>query len=179
MHVLKLHSPLVPVDQDLGIAFRKVFSKLLNEEENYLLKSAERRLYDPGETIIEEKTTCDGIFVMVRGEARVEYGRKPDEGDAMIVEVAIMERGDVMGEMSFLDGLPTSASVIANTEVEIFLIKGEVIEALLMGDPTFGVRFYQSLAINLSSRLRATNKNVEMVPRSRSLRWKDRSEEAC
>ncbi len=179
MHVLKPHSPLVPIDKDIGVAFRKVFSKLLDEEENYLLKSAERRLYESGETIIKEKIACDGIFVMVCGEARVEYVRKSAEEDAAIVEVAIMERGDVMGEMSFLDGFPTSASVIANTEVEIFFIKGEMLEALLVGDPTFGGRFYRSLAINLSSRLRATNKNVEMVPRSRTLRWKDRSEGTC
>lgn len=179
MFIIKQRSPLVPVDRDLGAAFRKVFSKLLDEEESYLLKSAERRLYEPGETIIEEKTVCGGIFVMVRGEARVEYGREPERDDPMIVEVAIMERGDVMGEMSLLDGLPTSASVIANTEVEILFIKGEMIEALLLGDPTFGARFYRSLAINLSLRLRATNRNVEMVPRSRSLRWKAQPEKAC
>ena len=76
------------------------------------------------------------------------------------VEIARLANGSVFGEMSFLDKAGASASVVADGSVGVIHIKNEDIDELIEGDPAFGSRFYHSLAITLSRRLRATNRIV-------------------
>jgi CRP-like cAMP-binding protein len=150
------------------IAFRSVFSALLPEEESYLLKSAERRLYELGEAIIRQGEACEGIHVIDSGDVRVELERAGDPIDSNIVDLANLEAGDIFGEMSFIDDEPVSATLIANQPVEILFVSKQMLQSLLIGDPTFGSRFYRSIAATLAQRLRETNVRIEMTPRSKT-----------
>lgn len=84
------------------------------------------------------------------------------------VELARLCRGDIFGEVSFVDNEPTSASVIAGTDAEILVIDVDVIQSLLLGDPTFGRRFFHSIAITLARRLRETNPRVLLAEQARA-----------
>lgn len=143
------------VDSEVSIAFRRVFSRLLPEEENFLLKGSAQHIYDAGELIIGQDQLFSGLYVITKGTVRVEL----DTGGARL-DIAELTRGDVFGEMSFVDNEPTSANVIAGTKVDLLLIETETIRSLLLGDPTFGHRFYHSIAITLAERLRKTNPKV-------------------
>ena len=84
------------------------------------------------------------------------------------VELARLRRGDIFGEVSFVDNEPTSASVIPGTDAEILVIDVDVIQSLLLGDPTFGRRFFHSIAITLARRLRETNPRVLLAEQARA-----------
>ncbi|MDD9877651.1 MAG: cyclic nucleotide-binding domain-containing protein [Magnetovibrio sp.] len=143
------------VDSEITVAFRKVFCRLAPEEELFLLRGSVQHIYSAGEIIVEQGQPFSGIYVIVEGTARVEL-----DGPTGKIDIAELGRGDIFGEMSFVDDEPTSASVIAEGPVELLLIEENVIQSLLLGDPTFGHRFYHSIAITLAQRLRKTNPKV-------------------
>jgi CRP/FNR family transcriptional regulator, cyclic AMP receptor protein len=69
-------------------------------------------------------------------------------------EIAILSSGDVVGEMSFIDTRPPSATVIAKCNSIVLTISREQLDLKLRLDVAFAARFYRALAISLSSRLR-------------------------
>lgn len=163
MKVVNLNALRPYIADDLKQSFGRVFSRLLAEEESFLLKSADTRLYEPDELIVEEGKRPEGIFVIEKGSVWV---IRRGQGDKRF-EITNLERGDIFGEMAFLDDAPASASILAETEVQVLCITENMIRALLRGDPTFGRRFYHSLALTLAARLRATTHwHIDYTPRS-------------
>jgi CRP/FNR family transcriptional regulator, cyclic AMP receptor protein len=63
--------------------------------------------------------------------------------------------GDVLGEMSFLDSRPTSATVSAIGEAVVLEVATDEIRWHLEDDPGFGARFYRALALVLSGKMRS------------------------
>ena len=60
-------------------------------------------------------------------------------------EVATLRSGEVLGELSFLDSRPPSASVIATTEVTVLALSRQKLNAKLAADAPFAARFYRAL----------------------------------
>ncbi len=58
--------------------------------------------------------------------------------------------------MSFLEKSKISVCVIADSHVVVLKIPGDDLETLIAEDVEFGQRFYRSVAVTLSRRLRAT-----------------------
>ncbi len=169
MQVVKLKFMRESIANDLRQAFGVAFPRLLPEEEIFLLKSADTHAYDGGETIIEEGIRPQYIFVIEEGTARV-LRRGAGGGRA---EVVYLGRGDIVGEMSFVDAAPASASVVAETALRALCIPAEMIQALMRGDLGFSGRFYHSLALTLAERLRdTTHRHIEFVPRGEADRRK-------
>lgn len=173
MKVVDLSAFRREIASDVRQSFGRVFSRLLAEEESFLLKSADLRLYEPDEVIVREGTEIGGIFVVEKGSVRV---IRQSRGDSRF-EITHLGRLDVFGEMAFLDDAPASASVVAETEVQALFISEDMIRALLRGDPTFGRRFYHSLALTLAARLRLTTQwHIDFQPRAEEDRrsWDER-----
>lgn len=157
------------IDEDISTAFRNVFSVLEPEEESFLLKSAAQHLYEAGEIIVRQNRPFTGIYVVVNGDVRVELNVDDTDSDDQRFELARLSRGDIFGEVSFVDSEPTSATVVADTDVELLVVDVDVIQSLLLSDPTFGRRFFHSIAITLAKRLRETNPRVLMAMRNAEL----------
>lgn len=67
-----------------------------------------------------------------------------------------MSSGEVFGEISFLEGARTTASVIAETDdTEVLIIEGGVLKVLFVRQPALAGRFFCYLAGMLSARLKA------------------------
>ena len=69
--------------------------------------------------------------------------------------VRVIGPGEICGEMSFLEDAPASASVIAEGELDAYHLERSALESLFELFPHLASRFYRSLAMNLSRRLRA------------------------
>ena len=102
--------------------------------------------FKPGEKLIEERKMNHTILLLIRGKAKVE-----NKAQTKIAEIT---QGEIAGEMSFLERIPASASVIAETDVEALAIGWKELEDLFELFPHLASRFYRSLAVNLSRRLR-------------------------
>ncbi len=165
------------------MVFDGIFKKLSLAERQALLDLGSPVRAKPGEVIVRQGTRLNGIYVVLKGEVRVEHGipvvrqtvvKRPNGSDAvrempgsLSVEVTRLGRGAIFGEMSFGVDEPTSATVVATTEVKAVFIEGTKVRERLEADPSFAARFYHSLAIVLSGRLREANKQARGVrPRS-------------
>jgi CRP/FNR family transcriptional regulator, cyclic AMP receptor protein len=90
-------------------------------KENQLTKIARRcreRDYTAGETIIEQGKVGVGLFIVVRGEARVVR----HQADGEEFELDQLKRTDFFGELSLLDDAPRSATVVAVDEVKCLVL---------------------------------------------------------
>ena len=133
---------------------------LTTEDYEVLLDKAQVATYQQREVIIKEGRLSGAIYLVRKGIVRVERSASGRD-----VAIAFLEPGEVFGEMSFLEGVPTSAAVIAQEEVEICVLNEQNLYSLLTSVPGLSNRFYQSLAYNLSSRLRQTTSLVSHLMR--------------
>ena len=95
------------------------------------------------------------IFVIDEGAVRVE---RQDRNH--VVSLAVLGPGQFFGEMSFVDGAPTSARVVANGPAQLRMIDTTIVDNLSEVDPTFGSRLYRSIAAMLVERLRLTSMDL-------------------
>jgi CRP-like cAMP-binding protein len=107
---------------------------------------ATRVSFRKGQTLVQRGKRSNGVYLVVKGKARVQIQSHPTSPE--------IGPGEVCGEMSFLDDVPASADVIAQQDVEAYYLDRATLEGLFELFPHLASRFYRSLATNLSRRLR-------------------------
>ncbi len=123
---------------------------LLNEQDwSILLQRARRLKFKKDDVLIQEGSQQKALFILRNGYVRVV---RTHNGQPLAH--ARLGPGQVFGEMSFLEHAGASASVIAEDDVELDEIDGAYLNSLIGSEPGFSARFYNSLAVTLSQRLR-------------------------
>jgi extracellular factor (EF) 3-hydroxypalmitic acid methyl ester biosynthesis protein len=113
-----------------------------------LLERAEQARFSRDDVILVEGSQGVGICLIRKGYVRVE---RAHQGHG--VAIARRGPGEVVGELSYLQRSGTTASVVADDEVEVAIVGAEDIDALVAAAPGVAERFYQSLAVTVSERL--------------------------
>jgi CRP-like cAMP-binding protein len=134
---------------------KQIFAFLEPAEESALLAAAPTQLFDRGKVILDQNIKMQAIYVIDSGSVSVER----QEGH-LAVELAILARGEFFGELSFVDGAPTSARVVAREVTGVRIIDAALVKTHSDADPYFAVRLYRSIAAILVERLRTTSLNV-------------------
>lgn len=128
------------------------FLKYLTDEQRIaLLEGAENRHYQEDEVILSEGEIRRAVFLIKDGVVRIERGHM-----GFNVEISRLHRGEIFGEMSFVEEFGASASVIADSEVDVDVVGEEQVQSIGSLDAAFYGRFYHSIAEILSRRLRET-----------------------
>jgi CRP/FNR family cyclic AMP-dependent transcriptional regulator len=138
------------------IAAVEALRYLTDEERIRLLARAEARIYEADECILPEGEPHEEIYILIKGAARVE--KTTPTGTVCFDR---MGPGEAFGEMSLLDGEPTSSAVVADESSEVFVFHLASIADLLEDDPTLAANLYHSLAVTLARRLRERNRSVQ------------------
>jgi len=102
--------------------------------------------FEKGATLVSEGKLTNGVYLLLKGSARVELPRR--------VSFPAIGPGEICGEVSFLDELPATANVVALEQVEAYFLDRATLQAMFELFPHLASRFYRSLAANLSRRLR-------------------------
>jgi len=118
---------------------------LTSEDCGLIKQRAERKAFRAGEILIRQGTPTKLVYLLVSGTARI---------DAAKGVIAHISEGDVCGEMAFLEDALPSATVVAEADVEAYVITWETLRELFDEFPHLGSRFHRSVAMNLSRRLR-------------------------
>jgi CRP/FNR family transcriptional regulator, cyclic AMP receptor protein len=132
-----------------------ILGVLEDEDVDWLIDAGQRRELQPGEVLIREGAACDDIFLILDGSLEVSVAAMGDQA------IAQLATGEVVGEMSFVDGQPPSATVTALEPGIVLAISCSQLRHKLQQDMWFASRFYRALAILLSSRLRSTVKHLQ------------------
>src|SRR5262245_16745522 len=100
------------------------------DEETALLAAAPVRPFARDELVFEQNVSLRAIFLIEEGAVRVE---RQDRGAT--IPIAILGAGEFFGEMSFVDGTPTSARVVAEEPTRLIVIDTATVGALSTADP--------------------------------------------
>ena len=117
---------------------------------DWMIAHGLKKEIEPGSVLIHEGKPVNSMFIILNGVLAVSTSRMSGR------EVARLMCGEVVGEMSFLDSRPPSASVRALEKCSVLAIPKERLAQKLEIDTAFAARFYRALGIFLSDRLRAT-----------------------
>jgi CRP/FNR family transcriptional regulator, cyclic AMP receptor protein len=117
-----------------------------------------------GQTIIEEGEEGGELILLLSGRVGICL-----ESINPSVEIAInrLNAGQVIGEMSLLDGSPRSATVVAIEPCDLAVFETAPLNKIFGHNPEWGMIFMRNLAITMSARLRTMNRRILNLMRSR------------
>lgn len=132
---------------------KKVFfllGELDDEDIDWMVSSGCRQEVEAGTVLIQEGQAIDTLHILLEGTLSVSVSAL--EGKT----IARLTSGAVVGEMSFADARPPSATVQAVENALVLSIPRQLLIEKLQQDQGFASRFYRAIAIFLSTRLRGT-----------------------
>jgi len=127
-----------------------LFGQLNDDDVEWMLTAGAKRFVPAGGVLIRQGMTVDSVFILLEG--RLAVWLAPKRGPEK--EIARLNAGEIVGEMSFIDERPPSATVKALEDSTVFAITKAALNAKLAADQGFGARFYRALAIYLSTTVR-------------------------
>jgi CRP-like cAMP-binding protein len=110
-----------------------------------------------GQAIIREGEPIDSIYFVTGGSFRVTTRSSVDD-------VAHIGVGEVLGEVSYVDRRPPTATVTAEQDGRVLAIPRAALTEKLTADPGFAARFYKAIATFLADRLRSTLRQLGASP---------------
>jgi CRP/FNR family cyclic AMP-dependent transcriptional regulator len=118
----------------------------LPAEEWRALEAAGRpRRYRPRQRLFREGEPGDHVIAILRGRVKVSvqtrYGRE--------ILLAVKEPGDLVGELSAIDGRPRSATAVALEPVDALVVTAPAFVDFIEGHPRIAVRLLRALAAQI------------------------------
>ncbi|MGH7806138.1 MAG: Crp/Fnr family transcriptional regulator, partial [Candidatus Binatia bacterium] len=111
--------------------------------------------------VLQEGDANAVLFVVLRGELDV-FLPKSDERPTR-VHLGVIGAGECVGEYSFVDEKPASASVTARDPAEIFSIAKADFEALVAAQPAIGRDVYRNVLGLAIARLRSELREIDVL----------------
>mgnify|MGYP001426367370 CR=1 FL=1 len=127
-----------------------IFGQLSDEDVEWICRNAQKEHVVSGNILIKENEPTKKLYILISGSYSVISELAGDK------EINRLKSGEVVGEMSFVDHLPPSATVIALEKGIVISIDRELLSKKLEDDFEFASHFYKSIGIFLSGRLRST-----------------------
>ena len=118
----------------------------------------ESRHYNAGDTLIEEGADNRHLCLILRGS--VEVLKKTERGVRRLAEIGVTGS---LGEMSVFDPGPSSATVRAVTDVEVWLTTQDQLDRMHEIRPKVAYRLVCRISQVLSQRLRKLNEQIADV----------------
>lgn len=117
-----------------------VFSTLNEEEVTNLLKdgASQERGYSQDALILKAGDVGDSVFLIGTGSVQVTLGGT----QGPVFSLAILQAGELFGEMAVLERKPRSATVLANENCLLLEVEGEEIRKLLVTHLEMQVKMY-------------------------------------
>jgi CRP-like cAMP-binding protein len=132
-----------------------IFNELSDQELEKIAALGVRKKYKKGSIILLEEETGAALFVIVSGKVKIV--RMDDDGREVIL--SILGGSDFFGEMAILDGLTRSASVVATSKSELFMIHRRDFLKLLNDFPMVAI----ALLRELTGRLRKADAQIKSL----------------
>ena len=122
-------------------------SGLTDDDVTWILETGKEQQVMTGTIIIDEGSQLDSLYIVLSGL----FGIRVSTVEGQLSKLG---PGELLGEVSFVENLPASATVTALESSQILVIPRRSLEAKIEADPAFAVRLYKSFACILSRRLR-------------------------
>lgn len=138
-----------------------IFGQLTDTDIEWLAKAGRRKRLPANTVLIHEGGRVETLYIVLEGELVVAQGAKARE-------IARLGVGEIVGEMSFIDARPPSATVRAASDVVVFAIPRATLEQGLASNIAFAARFYKAVATFLSDRVRLATAGEQGLDRDKA-----------
>ena len=130
-------------DQGIVEALRasQLGTELSDEQARTLATIVAFRDLAPGEVLVPEGTSDNHLYVIVKGT----LGVIRDPGNHEPVTLFTLGPGDLVGELSFIDGTKHYASLVATSPTRVFGVEREKLESLLHAHPEIVYRVMRAI----------------------------------
>ena len=132
-----------------------IFSDLPEEVIEQVLMVGNKKTYAKDSVILVEEEVGTALFVIIKGKVKV--SRSSSDGREVIL--SILSDSDFFGEMSILDGMNRSATVVALDDTELFIIQRKEFLDLLNKHPEITI----ALLSELTQRLRNADMKIKAL----------------
>ncbi len=128
-----------------------LFRHLTYQELVRVLNITDVRAYEPEGRVVEQGEDGDELFIVLTGQVRIHAG------DTVITKLG---PGQHFGEMALIDKAPRSASVTANEDSKLLVIRRRDFFDIVRKDHDVAVKLLWSFLGVLSERLRLTSREL-------------------
>jgi len=113
-----------------------LFADLPKRALQRLAREADELAFDPGESLVEEGSLGETLFVVLQGKAKVvRRGRR----------VGSVVPGDFFGELSTIDGGPRTATIVAETPMKVLRLFRSTLRRLLQDEPAMSLKILDGI----------------------------------
>jgi len=131
----------------------RLFAELSSADANFLLTACEKRVLVGGEELFHENDPGDSLFIVQSGRVDIFKNIRGDVDRSL----ASFGPGDVIGEMSFIDGARRSATARTTEASEFQVLSRQSFAKVQRERPDIAAAFFRNMAGIVASRLRTTN----------------------
>jgi len=121
---------------------------LRDEDMLWLFQVGEEKVVHPGTALVHEGVHPNAIFIVIRGGFSVGVETLANE------PLAKLGAGELIGEISFLEGSPASATIVAEEESTVLVVDSQVLNERVRENTAFAARMYRAFALVAERRLR-------------------------
>jgi CRP-like cAMP-binding protein len=118
----------------------------------------------PGTVIFREGDSGDGFYLVRSGHVKI-LRRVAVEGREGLQEqlLAVLDAGQLFGEMALVEKYARSADAVSDEGAVLYHLSGDDFELLKTAAPSTALHLQDILVVTLCGRLRAANKNFEII----------------
>ena len=127
---------------DRSLESVELFSCLPEVDFQEVERACKWRRFSRGDTILTQDETGNDVYFIMDGEARVLIFW----GSGRTVTYASLEPGDYFGELSAIDELPRSATVVARTKCTVVVLPGDQFRRLATSNSRIALLVMKKLA---------------------------------
>ncbi len=113
-----------------------------------------------GETVFSESESGKSIYILKKGE--VKACKTQPNGE--LLTLTLMKDGDIFGEMSFLDGRPRSATIVAISDLDTYTMEKDDFETLVEKHPRAVYKVLKNIIFTIHAIVKGMNtRYMEMM----------------
>ncbi len=134
------------------------------EDWNILSEILKEVRYEAGKTLFKENDPGEGLYLVRSGRVLIRRRFIP-EGVRTAQEqvLAVLTPGEILGEMALVDGAPRSADALVEEDSVLFHLTQSDYVTLQHNHTGTALRIQDLLVITLCSRIRAADRNFEII----------------
>ncbi len=153
-----------------------LLGELSSADAEWFCSQAHERRVTADTCLLNEGETPEALFFILEGLVRVHVSGLKSR------PLAALGPGELLGEISFLENRPATASVVAAEDSLVLAIPRTLLQQRIQEDPAFAVRLYRSFALTaarrLENRVGALNyllQNQQQLADAEAASWRDLS----
>ncbi|TFH26583.1 MAG: cyclic nucleotide-binding domain-containing protein [Bacteroidia bacterium] len=137
-------------------------SRLEEKEFKVVAKRFRIKTFSQGAILLKEQEPDNGLFMIVKGEVKIEIRD---------ILMGTAGTGSVLGEMAFLTGHPRTATVVAESSVQVLWIKRAALRSIMRRSPQLENGLWEFASMRFAMNLLGKKEPYSLWEQNRFIQW--------